>query len=54
MSTQMKELPNKMKNKHDKYFIMKQDDVIKLFWNKYIWKKTFQAEELTEHSDKVI
>ena len=31
---------------------MKQDDVIKLFWNKYVQKRPLQTEELTERSGK--
>ena len=36
MSILVMELQYKMKNKHNKYGIMKEDDVIKLLWNKYL------------------
>ena len=41
----MMELTRRMKNKQNKYIIMKSHDVIKLIWNKYIKKS--QMEELT-------
>ena len=43
-----------MKKKHIKYVIMKWTDMIKLFWNKYIQKTTYQTEERTERAWKTI
>ena len=48
MSTKMTELTIKMENKHIKYHIFKLANVIKMFWNKYVPKKSSLTEECTK------